>query len=76
MAKVVYTVRARQTMRNISTLVAQPITAEEDSDGYRMAKIADLIEETIAEHPTATEADIYVSSEFIGDSDTSNHIWR
>lgn len=76
MAKVVYTVRARQTMRSINTFVDQPMTAEADSDGYRMNVISDLVAQVIADNPTATEDDIYISSEFHGDSDTGHKIWR
>lgn len=77
MARVVYTIRRRADMRTIRTLVDQPIEAAEDSDTYRLGMISDLIDETMADSAISlTAEEIYVSSEFIGDSDTSNKIWR
>lgn len=77
MAKVVYTVRRRVDMRTIRTIVDQPIEAAEDSDTYRLGMISDLIDETMADSAVSlTAEELYVTSEFIGDSDTSNKIWR
>jgi hypothetical protein len=77
MAKVVYTIRRRADMRTIRTVVDQPIGASEDSDTYRMNMISDLLDETMADSAISlTSEELYVTSEFIGDSDTSNKIWR
>jgi lipopolysaccharide biosynthesis regulator YciM len=77
MAKVIYTVRRRPDMRTLNTLIDQPISAAEDSDTYRLNTITRLVEEQIeASGNTFTTEDVYVTSEFIGDSDFSNKIWR
>lgn len=64
-------------MRTLNTLIDQPISAAEDSDTYRLNTITRLVEEQIeASGNTFTTEDVYVTSEFIGDSDFSNKIWR
>lgn len=77
MGKAVFTVRLRGNMQTVNTYVDQPLSADSDTDSYRLDTITSLIDDAVQNILTGVDsADIYVSSEYLEDSDTSNKIWR
>lgn len=64
-------------MQTVNTYVDQPLSADSDTDSYRLDTITSLIDDAVQNILTGVDsADIYVSSEYLEDSDTSNKIWR